>query len=61
MSTHPPSVRALFARAETWREASFIAQVLRAETVGGLLLLGRGGGRAGLGELALGRRLHRHP
>ncbi len=39
MSTHPPSVRALFARAETWREASFIAQVLRTETVGGGLLL----------------------
>ena len=39
MSTAQPGVRALFARAETWREASFIAQVLRTETVGGGLLL----------------------
>ncbi len=39
MSTPQPSVRALFARAETWREAKFVAEVLRTETVGGALLL----------------------
>ncbi len=39
MSTPQPSVRALFARAETWREAKFVADVLRTETVGGALLL----------------------
>jgi NhaA family Na+:H+ antiporter len=32
-------VRTLFRRADSWREASFVAQVLRTETVGGALLL----------------------
>ena len=39
MNAPQPGVRALFARADTWREASFVAQVLRTETVGGGLLL----------------------
>ncbi|GAB4069564.1 Na+/H+ antiporter NhaA [Angustibacter speluncae] len=39
MSEPQPSVRTLFRRADSWREASFVAQVLRTETVGGALLL----------------------
>jgi len=34
-----PSVRTLFRRADSWREAKFVSQVLRTETVGGALLL----------------------
>ena len=39
MATEPPSVRKLFARADSWTEAKFVAEVLRAETVGGAVLL----------------------
>jgi NhaA family Na+:H+ antiporter len=39
LSEPQPSVRTLFRRADSWREASFVAQVLRTETVGGALLL----------------------
>ena len=37
--TEQPSVRKLFARTDSWTEARFIAEVLRTETVGGVLLL----------------------
>ena len=43
----------------SWPEASRIAAVLRRETVGGACCVGRDRDRAGVGELAVGRRLHR--
>ena len=48
----------LFGRG-TWPEVSRIGDILRAETVGGALLRRGRGHRAGLGELAVARRVQR--